>query len=47
MSMTLKQLMFGALAKIQKKAGKSKSAKNAIMTPVTVLTVNRKLGTVT
>jgi hypothetical protein len=41
--MAFMQSMFEAYVKSQKKAGKSK--KGAIMTPVTVLTVNRKLGT--
>ncbi len=39
------QSMFEAYAKSQKKAGKSNKCKNTTMTPVTVPTVNRKLGT--
>jgi hypothetical protein len=43
------QSMFKAYVKSQKKAGKSKKrrARGTIMTPVTVLTMNRKLGTAT
>ncbi len=40
------QSMFEAYAKSQKKVGKS-SVRSATITPVTVLTVNRKLGTAT
>jgi hypothetical protein len=43
--MAFMQTMFEAYAKSLKKAGKSKKCKSTTMTPVTVLTVNRKLGT--
>ncbi len=46
-NMAFMQSMFEAYVKSQKKAGKSKKRKNVTMTPVTVLIVNRKLGTVT
>ncbi len=39
--------MFKAYAKSQQKAGSLKTARSATMTPVTVPTVNRKLGTAT
>jgi hypothetical protein len=45
--MAFMQTMFEAYAKSQKKAGKSKSVRSATMTPVTVPTVNRKLGMAT
>jgi hypothetical protein len=41
------QSMFNAYVKNQKKAGKSKKVRNVTTTPVTVPTVNRKLGTAT
>jgi hypothetical protein len=44
--MAFMQTMFKAYAKA-KKAGKSKKCKNVTMTPVTVPTVNRKLGAMT
>jgi hypothetical protein len=45
--MACMQSMFEAYAKSQKKTGKSRSARRAIMTPVSVPTVNRKLGMAT
>jgi hypothetical protein len=45
--MAFMQSMFEAYVKIQKKAGKSKKHRNVTTTPVTVLIVNRKLGTAT
>ncbi len=43
--MTFMQTMFEAYEKSQKKAGKSRNIRNMTMTPVTVPTVNRELGT--
>ncbi len=44
-SMAFMQHMFKAYAKANKKAGSLRGARSAIMTPVTVPTVKRKLGT--
>jgi hypothetical protein len=45
--MTFWQSMFKAYAKILKKPLSLRSARSAIITPVTVPTVNKKLGAVT